>query len=853
MKINRFFGIASLALVLSSSWLTAQYYHPVTVTGFTQDVIVNGVGSASTSTTSAVDDASFAYISRDFQATAGAPLPYYGLPVTGQFMTIVGSTAGLTYQLAPYSGNNSLKLSAANDTGTLTLGTPTAAYNLYFLATGGSGAAVASAVVTFSDNTTQAFSGLNVLDWYGGANAAIQGIGRVNLTTNNMEDGGGVNPRIYQIPLAISAANQSKTIQSVSFTKVSGTGFINIFGISADRYTTCLAPTAVTASAITFTTGTLSWTAPASTPSSYDVYYTSSTVAPNASTTPSQSGITATTAPMSGLTPQTRFHVWIRSNCSGNVGEWAYGTTFLTPCSTYNVPYSENFDTTAVGSSTNTNAPYCWSYLETSGFAGSGYVVATNPFVAPNSYVLANSSATTGNQMLVSPQTIALSDGTKRVRFYARGSSANYSLQVGTLTNPLDPTTFVAFNTTTLTNAHALYTVYIPAGGGDYLAFRHNLGGTSRSIYIDNITVEANPTCIEPANLSSSNVQAYTADIAWTSTPGSPANAPGSVYEYYYSTSNVAPTASTTALGSSSGLSASLSGLTPSSNYYLWLRSSCSATDKTSWLGPITFTTLCVPVTTFPWSENFDSMTAIGSGIVPNCWKQTLGGGSSNFTSANASQQSYNDPKSAPNYMTIYYPYNNPAYLWTPLFTLTAGTSYEFSFYWVGDNFAGWQNEVVVNNTQLATGSTSLTTFIEPSQVATGGGNSTNYTKVTVTYVPTATGNYTFAIKANNTTTAPFYMGFDDFSLTQGALATSEVGSDKKEIKISPNPFTDVIKISEFKDIKTVKIIDLAGRTLQTIENPGQTINLSSLSSGLYLVNMYFKDGSQKSVKVIKK
>jgi len=826
MKINRFLGIAILAMALSSSCLTAQYYHPVTVTGFTQDVIVNGVGSASTSTTSAVDDASFAYISRDFQATAGAQLPYYGLPVTGQFMTIVGSTPGLTYQLAPYSGSNSLKLNGVNDTGTLTFSTPTAAYNLYFLATGGSGPAVANAVVTFSDATTQTFSALNVADWYGGANAAIQGIGRVNITSNNMEDGGGINPRIYQIPLAISVANQAKTVQSVSFTKASGTGLINIFGISADRYTTCLAPTAVTASAITFTTGTLSWTAPASVPGSYDVYYTSSTVAPNASTTPSQSGITATTAPMSGLTPQTRFHVWVRSNCSGNVGEWAYGTTFLTPCSTYSVPYSENFDTTAVGSTSNTNAPYCWSYLETASFAGSGYVVATNPFVAPNSYVLSNSSATTGNQMLVSPQTISLSDGTKRVRFHARGASANYSLQVGTLTDPTDPTTFTSVSTITLTNAHALYNVNLPNGGGGYLAFRHNLGATSRSIYIDNINVEAIPSCTEAVNPVVTAQGMNSISLSWTDLGVTPTNS----YDIYYSTTNTPPTPTVTLNAANSitsnTTSAVVSGLSTDTTYYFWVRSNCSATVQTAWSSSVSsFTGYCRPSSTNQnsWISGF---TSTGASINMAYASPSAMTGTNGYQNLSLSGNTILSAPSAATPLTV---------------TVGGGGSYGVAI-WVD-----WDNSL---------------TFSTAERVYATTGYITTPANTTLT-IPAgqAVGNYRMRVMCDYNSTSPSNPcatptrgEFLDFTLQVASqLATSEVGSDKKEIKISPNPFTDVINISEFKDIKTVKIIDLAGRTLQTIENPGKTINLSSLGSGLYLVSMYFKDGSQKSVKVIKK
>jgi hypothetical protein len=49
--------------------------------------------------------------------------------------------------------------------------------------------------------------------------------------------------------------------------------------------------------------------------------------------------------------------------------------------------------------------------------------------------------------------------------------------------------------------------VNIPAGSDLQLAFKHGLGGTSRSIYIDNITVQDIPTCIEPTAVTASMSQ----------------------------------------------------------------------------------------------------------------------------------------------------------------------------------------------------------------------------------------------------------------------------------------------------------------------------------------------------------
>jgi hypothetical protein len=858
MAINLFSRVIPAIALFSASAMMAQNYQTMPVaSGYTADVIANGIGSSLVSTNNDVDGVSYAFVAKDFQLTSTSTPLTYGLPTDGIINSVVAGTPGLSYILGNLSGNNALRLAAANDSGTLTFTTPKPAFTLYMLSTSGSGTSVVNVTVNFSDGSSQVFSNISLSDWYGGANFAVQGIGRIKRSSDALESST-TDPRLYQTPLAIDAANQAKPIQSVAVTKASGAGYPNIFAFSADVYSDCVPPTLQAVSGITANSALVSWTAPTNA-ASYDVYHSTSNTTPASSVTPTYPGVAGTSTTIGGLNSNTTYYYWVRSNCNTATGQsvWSFAGTFKTACSTFTVPYTENFDTTSVGSTSNTNAPSCWAYLESASFAGYGYVTTSNNYSAPNAYYMTNSSATTGSQMLVAPPTTNLSDGTKRVRFYAKSGGSNYTLLVGTLSNPTDPASFTQIGSPiALTTTHTQYTVNIPAGSDLQLAFKHGLGGTSRSIYIDNITVQNIPSCFEPTAVTSSNVTANSAAIGWTA----PSSVPANGYEVYYSTTNTAPDATTVLNAANSVTSATVSaplgGLQPSTTYYAWVRSSCSASDKSIWSATSTqFTTLCVPITTLPWSENFDAMATIGSAIIPNCWKQTPGGSSStnNFTSANASQQGYNDPKSAPNYLTIYYPYTNAAYLWTPTFTLTAGTSYDFIFYWVGDGFAGWQNEVLVNNGQTATGATSLTTFITADQTAAGGSNSTTYTKVTVSYTPTSTGDYSFGIKTLNTTTAPYYMGFDDFSLTQSNLATAETSVKKKEISVYPNPFKDVLHIADIKDVKSVTVTDVAGRVVKTIDQPTNELQLGELNAGLYLVTMNFKDGSKSTVKAIKK
>ncbi|MGE4514114.1 MAG: T9SS type A sorting domain-containing protein, partial [Chryseobacterium sp.] len=278
----------------------------------------NGVGPSASSTNNDVDGVSYAFISRDFQLTSASTPLNYGLPINGIINSVVSSTSGLSYQMGSYSSNNSLRLEAANDNGTLIFSTPLQAITVYMLATGGSGSCTVDVDVNFTDNTSETFSGVSISDWYGGSSYAIQGIGRINTSNDNLESGSGTNPRLYQIPLAISTANQSKSVQSVTVTKVGTGGIPNIFAFAADAYNACATPTNITATT-TMSEATISWTASASAPASgYQYYYSTSPTPPTATTTPTGSVTSGTSVTLNQLTTGQTYYFWVRSNCGGS-------------------------------------------------------------------------------------------------------------------------------------------------------------------------------------------------------------------------------------------------------------------------------------------------------------------------------------------------------------------------------------------------------------------------------------------------------------------------------------------------------------------------------------------------------
>ncbi|TRW22660.1 hypothetical protein FMM05_17430, partial [Flavobacterium zepuense] len=313
-----FFGI-----MLSFAPANAQEYEQLTVTGYNADVIANGVGSATSSTTSPVDNANYAFMSNDFLPPTLTTPPTYGLPATGLITSLVAATPGLTYQLGPLSGNNSLRFGVTGgaSTGTISFTNGVEATKLYILATSGSGVSTCTAIITFDDGTTQAVAAFTVPDWFNSTSQPIaaQGFGRVNTTNNGIESGNGTNPRLHQITFNIDLANQSKTVSSIQFTKTStGEGIINVFGVTAEEVPACPVIASTSSATASSTSGIINWTlftagqGTAATTYTLEVYTDAAYTAPIAGSP--FTGITANSYTLTGLTFETQYYYRVKAN-----------------------------------------------------------------------------------------------------------------------------------------------------------------------------------------------------------------------------------------------------------------------------------------------------------------------------------------------------------------------------------------------------------------------------------------------------------------------------------------------------------------------------------------------------------
>ncbi|MDP2237836.1 MAG: MBG domain-containing protein, partial [Bacteroidales bacterium] len=173
-----------------------------------------------------------------------------------------------------------------------------------------------------------------------------------------------------------------------------------------------------------------------------------------------------------------------------------------------------------------------------------------------------------------------------------------------------------------------------------------------------------------------------------------------------------------------------------------------------------TVKTPCSPFTQLPWYEGFEGVdlgtSTSSSTLFPTCWTKQNGDWA---TVKNSNHANDADARTGDQFLRNSWSATNE-FMWTPGFALQSGTSYDFSFWWAGDNYAGWTGDVFYNSAPNGTGATQLgASFVTPLTTTTK-----TYLKVTQSFIPEESGTYYFAIRIN-ATSAPWYLSFDDFEL----------------------------------------------------------------------------------------
>ncbi len=76
------------------------------------------------------------------------------------------------------------------------------------------------------------------------------------------------------------------------------------------------------------------------------------------------------------------------------------------------------------------------------------------------------------------------------------------------------------------------------------------------------------------------------------------------------------------------------------------------------------------------------------------------------------------------------------------------------------------------------------------------------------------------------------------------SLVSSVPNFKESNVMFHYSPITSEIKFSANKQAKKIQLFDLLGRTMRTYTGIKNSLNVAELSSGMYLINAYFEDGT---------
>ncbi len=329
-------------LLCSFSTAVAQNYVPIKiVSGFNADVIANGVGPVSSSTTHTFDINGFTLVSRDFVAQPGNAVLTVGLPKDGRITAV--NDPNLMFQLNPYSQNNSMRLVGSGTSGNLVFQTPENATQIVLLTAAGNAIgspAKFSGEIRFTDNTIQHFSGLYSEDWYSNgvlAPTITYGIGRASALDNLVHELKDF-PRLFGAYIELSVSNYYKKISSIHVFKTSTTTeVLNIMAVSVKKTPDCFQPTNIKIDNISTNQATIRWDAAIVAPDlGYEYEIRTSGVAGSGVLGLVASGAVSNSTvfkDITNLSPSTEYSVYVRSKCTAtSFSDWSLSKNFETSC-----------------------------------------------------------------------------------------------------------------------------------------------------------------------------------------------------------------------------------------------------------------------------------------------------------------------------------------------------------------------------------------------------------------------------------------------------------------------------------------------------------------------------------------
>lgn len=237
------------------------------------------------------------------------------------------------------------------------------------------------------------------------------------------------------------------------------------------------------------------------------------------------------------------------------------------------------------------------------------------------------------------------------------------------------------------------------------------------------------------------------------------------------------------------------------------------------------------------FSENFDTYNAPES-IVPTCWERLVLNGASQIISstqpASGSSQIYQTGYGSGKVSVVIMP---------RISNISAGT-HQFRFKAKANSGGGFLEFGYITDPADAS------TFVVLQPITILNSSYDASSERTFTVPITVPDGARLAIRNPGTSFAGHY--WDDAIWEP----IPNLGTDDMitpDPKIYPNPFHDVLHISDIKNINSVTLHDATGRVIRTVGKPENQLPVGDLKTGVYFLTLYYKDGSTKSSQIIRK
>jgi hypothetical protein len=308
---------------------------------------------------------------------------------------------------------------------------------------------------------------------------------------------------------------------------------------------------------------------------------------------------------ITGLTAYTIYDIYVQADCGANgTSTWAGPISYSTCPGA--APYLENFDATPASQALTSATGPCWTqstndvfdWIINNGPTTSQTTGPSDDITGGGNYMYTETSvprAAGDSAILISPSIDISSLTSAEISFQCH----MYGASMGTLRVDASSDGGTTFNTiwtktgdqgdvwteeivqltgfTTTAIVKFVSTVGVDAGGT--ISYWSDMA-------IDNFQVRQSATCPQTSPLTASNVGSSTADISWTA-----GGTETSWNVEYGATGFTLGTGTNTNVTSTTY---SMTGLTPSTDYDVYIQAVCSATDLSYWVGPLTISTTFV-------------------------------------------------------------------------------------------------------------------------------------------------------------------------------------------------------------------------------------------------------------------